>query len=151
MDTARFDGLTRLLGSSVSGDTLTRRAAVRGLMASGLAVVAGGSALELVDAKRRRKKGKQGKRQSGGGGAFLPAGAFCQQDAQCDPLHTKRICAVAVNAGNSDETCCGATGALCGAPNEDGDDTFPFCCVGYQCISTPGQSNGVCQPVPDEI
>jgi hypothetical protein len=84
-------------------------AAVRGLVASGLAVVAGGSALELVDAKRRRKKGK--KRGNGGGGKqpkggqVLPAGAFCRQDAQCDPTHTHCICAVAVNAGNSDETC----------------------------------------------
>lgn len=52
---------------------------------------------------------------------------------------------MAVNAGNSDKTCCGGYGAYSGAPTEDGDDTAPFCAVGYACVA------GVCQPVSEEI
>ena len=139
MDTAKFDGIARLLGNG-----LTRREAVRGLVATGVAVTAGASALDLVEAKRRkRRKNKKGK----GRGKVLAAGEFCQTDAQCGPEKTHRICDVALNASNSDETCCGATGATCGAPNGDGDDTYPYCCYGYYCYYVPGEETGHCQPL----
>jgi hypothetical protein len=52
---------------------------------------------------------------------------------------------VAVNAGNSDKTCSGGPGAVCGPKTEDLDDTAPFCAVGHECV------NAVCQAVPEEI
>ena len=45
MDTTTFDGITRNLGS-----TLTRRSALRGLVAGAAAVVAGGTLLHAEDA-----------------------------------------------------------------------------------------------------
>jgi hypothetical protein len=56
---------------------------------------------------------------------------------------------VPVNRGNSDEYCSGGQGAVCGAPNEYGGDTFPFGAVGFACTLI---GNGyTCQAVPDEI
>jgi hypothetical protein len=159
METTRFDNVVRSFGSN-----LTRRETVHGLFAGALAVVAGGAILEDASAKKRRKQKRRKKSQNkkrsghdgnggntsgGNGDQFLPAGAFCQQDAQCDPLHTDRICDVAVNASNSDETCCGAQNATCGLPNEDGDDTFPFCCVGYLCLAGRSSSVGLCVSLTD--
>ena len=63
----------------------------------------------------------------------LLADAFCQNSSQCCPSQSQRICDVAVNASNSDRTCCGITNASCGAPNADGDDTAPFCCHNFTC------------------
>jgi anaerobic selenocysteine-containing dehydrogenase len=59
METAKFDELTRNLGSP-----LTRRSALRGLVTSAAAVVAGGALLPVEDgsAKQRRKNRRQ-KRQ----------------------------------------------------------------------------------------
>jgi hypothetical protein len=135
MDTTTFDGLTRNLGNG-----LTRRAALRGIFTGAVAIVAGGAVVE-VEAKRR-KKGKK-VRQPSTDTQLLPNGAFCEFSNQCRDAHN--ICEVAVNASNSDRTCCGATGATCGLPNDDGDDTAPFCCAGFDCV------NGVCQPVPDDL
>ena len=142
METTTFDGITRNLGGS-----MTRRGALRGLFAGAVAAVAGSAVLQSEDAsaKRRRKKGKKNQGQS-----QARPGASCQRSSECQ---TDRgyICEVAVNAGNSDKTCSGATGAVCGAPNADGDDTAPFCAVGYSCALT-SQSNqtgtGVCQAAP---
>jgi hypothetical protein len=139
METIKFDGIARTLGS-----TSTRRSAVRGIFAGALAAVAGGALLHADDAsaKRRRKKHKKGNHQSDS--KRRNPGAFCDSSSQCQ---TDRgyICAVAVNAGNSDKTCSGGPGAVCGPKNDDLDDTAPFCAVGHECV------NGVCQAVPDEI
>jgi hypothetical protein len=150
MDTTTFDGIARNFGS-----TLNRRSALRGLFAGAAALVAGGAVLHVDDAsaKRRRKKNKKtrkNKKQNTDGTRTLPIGAFCENSAQCPSSY---ICEVAVNAGNSDRTCCGAQGAGCGAKNEDGDDTAPYCCVGHQCVytSSNGSSSWTCQAVPDEI
>ena len=139
METTTFDGIAK----SLSG-TSTRRSAVRGLFAGALAAVAGGALLHADDAaaKRRRKKGRKGSQQSTS--KRRQPGAFCDFSEQCQ---TDRgyICEVAVNAGNSDKTCSGGPGAVCGPKTEDEDDTAPFCAVGHACV------NGVCQAVPDEI
>jgi hypothetical protein len=132
MDSTTFDGIARTFGS-----TSTRRSAVRGLFAGAVALVGGATILE-ADAKRRKKKGKGGGTQQRG---TLANGQFCQTSSQCRDANN--ICEVASNASNSDRTCCGATGATCGAPNGDGDDTAPFCCAGFSC------TNGTCQPVPE--
>jgi len=33
-------------------------------------------------------------------------------------------------------------GTVCSAPNEDSDDTFPFCAVGFSCPATGARSTG---------
>ena len=134
MDTATFDTLTRSLTT-----TSTRRSALRGLVAGAATLAAGSLLLGAEDtAAKRRKKGK-------GKGKGLQPGQRCQNDNQCTSGY---ICAVPVNGSNSDEYCSGGQGAVCGAPNEDGDDTFPFCAVGFTC--TPTGNRYTCQAVPDE-
>jgi hypothetical protein len=137
METITFDGIAKTLGSN-----LTRRSALRGLVAGAMAPVAGGALLQADDAaaKRRRRKHKRGNTQSKG----RKPGSFCDRDSQCQ-TEKGYICAVAVNAGNSDETCSGGPGAFCGPKNDDLDDTAPFCAVGHECV------NSVCQAVPEEI
>ena len=156
METTTFDGITKSFGSR-----MTRRSALRGLFAGAAAAVAGGAVLGIEDASaKRRKKGKKGRRsqeQTGGtpgggqtppGGGqpqLLPPGSRCQFTAQCT---TGYICEVPVNGSNSDLYCSGGPGAICGAPNGDGDDTFPFCAVGHRCVSSG--SGYSCQAVPEE-
>jgi hypothetical protein len=53
------------------------------------------------------------------------------------------ICEVPVNGSNSDTYCSGGPGAICGAPNGDGDDTAPYCAVGHRCIAS--RSGYFCQ------
>jgi len=139
METIKFDGIARTLGSSI-----TRRSAMRGLVAGAMAAVAGGALLHADDAaaKRRRRKGKKGNHQQQSN--RRKPGAFCDFDSQCQ-TDKGYICEVAVNAGNSDETCSGGPGAFCGPKNDDLDDTAPFCAVGHECV------NSVCQAVPEEI
>ena len=145
METTTFDGIARSLGSSI-----TRRSALRGLFAGAMAAVAGGALLHADDAsaKRRRRKNKKGKKNKKGNqqpnSKRRQPGAFCDSSAQCQ-TDKGYICEVAVNAGNSDKTCAGGPGAVCGPKNEDLDDTAPFCAVGHECV------NGVCQATPEEI
>ena len=134
MDTTSFDTLTRTLSAST-----TRRTALRGLVAGAATLVAGGLLLQAEDTSARRRKGKKGK------GRKLQPGQRCQSDNQCVKGY---ICEVPVNGSNSDEYCSGGQGAVCGAPNEDGDDTFPFCAVGFSC--TPSGNRYICQANPDE-
>jgi hypothetical protein len=133
------------------GASMTRRSALRGLFAAGVASVAGGSLLLNEDASaKRRKKGRKGGRatepKTGNGSPLLSPGSRCQSSSQCTATY---ICAVPVNGSNSDLYCSGGQGAICGAPNGDGDDTFPFCAVGFRC--TPTGNTYTCQAVPDEI
>ena len=149
MDTTSFDTLVRAAAS-----TTTRRSALRGLAAGAAALVAGRVLLDADDASARRRKGGKGKGKgkggsgSGGGGGTtkLQPGERCQTDSQCV---TGYICEVPVNGSNSDRYCSGGQGAICGAPNGDGDDTFPFCAVGFSCTATGARYT--CQAVPDEI
>jgi hypothetical protein len=143
MDTTTFDTLARTVSAST-----TRRSALRGLVAGAAALVAGGILLQSEDAGARRR-GKKGGRKGGKGGKGsrkLQPGQPCQNDNQCT---TGYICEVPVNGSNSDEFCSGGQDARCGAPNDDGDDTFPFCAVGFTC--TPSGNGFTCQAVPDEI
>ena len=118
----------------------TRRSALRGLVAGAATLVGGGLLLGSEDADaRRRRGGKKGNRK-------LQPGERCQSDTQCTSGY---ICEVPVNGSNSDEYCSGGQGAVCGAPNEDGDDTFPFCAVGFAC--TASGNSYTCQAVPEEI
>jgi hypothetical protein len=136
MDTTTFDTLARSVSTS-----LTRRSALRGLVA-GAAVAAAGAGMLLgsEDTSGKRRKRRKGK------GKLLQPGQRCQNDNQCVSGY---ICEVPVNGSNSDEYCSGGQGAECGAPNDDGDDTFPFCAVGFDCTAS---GNGyTCQAVPDEI
>ncbi len=146
METTTLDTIARTVSAS-----MTRRSALRGLFAAGLATMAGGSLLLSEDASaKRRKKGRKGGRatepKTGNGSPLLSPGSRCQTSAQCQPTY---ICAVPVNGSNSDLYCSGGQGAICGAPNDDGDDTFPFCAVGFRC--TPTGNTYTCQAVPDEI
>ena len=137
MDFTTFDTISRTVATSQ-----TRRSALRGLVAGAATLVAGGVLLHAEDtAAKRRKRGK-GK----GKGKGLQPGQRCQNDTQCTKGY---ICAVPVNGSNSDEYCSGGQGATCGAPNGDGDDTFPFCAVGFSC--TPTGNTYTCQAVPEEI
>ena len=139
METTTIDGIARTLGNGI-----TRRGALRGLFAGAMAAVAGGALLQADDAsaRRRRKKNRKSNKQSAA--KRRKPGAFCDSSSQCQ---TDRgyICDVAVNAGNSDKTCSGASGAVCGPQNGDGDDTAPFCAVGHECVA------GVCRPVSEEF
>lgn len=151
MDTTTFDTLSRSVATS-----LTRRSALRGLFASAAAAVAGGVLLQAEDTSARRKRGKGGK---GGKGntRCLKSGDLCESDRQC--CGTNQICEVPTNASNSDTRCCGASGAVCGGVNEDGDAQPPFCCIGeagrrsFVCSENDPENPGVrgtCLPAPDD-
>ena len=133
MDFTTFDTISRTVATSQ-----TRRSALRGLVAGAATLVAGGVLLHAEDTSAKRRRGK--------GGKGLQPGQRCQNDTQCTKGY---ICAVPVNGSNSDEYCSGGQGATCGAPNGDGDDTFPFCAVGFSC--TPTGNTYTCQAVPEEI
>jgi hypothetical protein len=148
MDSLNFDTMSKHLGERVG-----RRSAVRGLVAGALAAVVGVGVLhEETEARRRRKSKRKGKR--GGTGTtptqnpstLLQPGQRCQTTAQCVSGY---ICEVPVNGSNSDRYCSGGQGAICGAPNGDGDDTFPFCAVGFDC--QPSGSVYRCNAVPDDL
>jgi len=148
MDTTTFDTISRSVATS-----LTRRSALRGLVASAAAAVAGGVLLSAEDTSARRKKGKGGK----GNARCLKSGDLCETDGQC--CGTNQICEVPTNASNSDTRCCGASGAVCGGVNEDGDAQPPFCCIGeagrrsFVCSENDADNPGVrgtCLPAPDD-
>ena len=144
MDSKHFDRIATTLS-----DTQTRRGLLR-LLGSAALGAAGVSILGSEETGARRRKRRKSETGSGGGGP-LPAGAFCKNDQQCAPEKTNRICEVAVNASNSDRTCCGGQGATCGGYNEDFDAQAPYCCVGYECQVGPGKTKGVCQKLPDDV
>jgi hypothetical protein len=133
MDSEKFANLTRGLS-----DGLTRRSALGAMVVGALAAV-GGGAIQETTAKRRRGKRKNKSRRPV---HFRKPGEFCDNNSQCN-FSKHYVCEVAFNASNSDKTCCGATGAVCGPPDGNGDATAPFCCAGFDCIS------GTCQPVPN--
>jgi hypothetical protein len=126
MDSSRFDTVARLFGNG-----LTRRQALRGVVSGVVTTAAGGALLASEDAEAKRHK--------------LPPGSRCESSNQC--WHDY-ICEVPVNGSNSDTYCCGAQGAGCGAKNEDGDDTAPYCCVGYECVYHPNSGAWTCEASP---
>ena len=131
MDTFKFDAVARLFGGG-----MTRREALRGLVAGAAAVTAGGVLLSTEDAsarRRRRRKGKKNQKNDRG----LPEGSPCEKDGQCRSSQ-KLICEIPFGAGNSDKACCRGQGATCGPDLH--------CCTGeaggreFECV------NGTCQP-----
>jgi hypothetical protein len=136
MDSVKFDGVARLVSRGQ-----TRRETVRGLLAGAVALGAAVAGLDQASAKPRRRPRRQ---------VCKRAGAFCQSNKQCCPGKTKRICAVSSQAGNSDKTCCGGQGAVCGGANVDGDALKPHCCAGFVCSSTTS-ARGICQRVPEDV
>jgi hypothetical protein len=131
MDTFKFDAVARLFGSG-----MTRREALRGLVAGAAAITAGGVLLsgEEASAKKRRKRKS---RQKG-----KPEGSSCKQDGECRSSQ-KLICEIPFGASNSDKACCRGQGATC---NEN-----LHCCTGeaggreFECV------NGTCQPYVEEL
>ncbi len=77
MDSTTFDTVARNLSTAV-----TRRSALRGLVAGALAVTVGSAALE-TSAKRHRKAKKQ---------RHLQPGDFCKTDKQCNHHDPHYIC-----------------------------------------------------------
>jgi hypothetical protein len=112
MEITTFDDLSRNLGS-----TLTRRSALRGLVASAAAVVAGGALLPVEDAaaKKRRRKQKNRKKSSAQGAVLTcpNLGTACGLGAStliCNCRLTKegtQTCANVVNPpnGTAFQTC----------------------------------------------
>jgi hypothetical protein len=129
MDANGFDRVARRLATGI-----TRRDAVRGLAAGA------GAAAGLLLAEPGAEAGKRKKR-------CKKAGAFCSAHSQCCPKKTRRKCKVASNAGNSDTTCCGVTGAVCGGADDNLDAIKPHCCAGWRCSTGEIENGGrgVCQ------
>lgn len=111
MDANEFDSVIRRLATG-----RTRRGVLRGLLAGGVAVAIGGTAMEAEAGKRCKK-----------------AGAPCTSNKQCCPKDTKRVCKVPSNGSNSDTFCCGGAGAKCGGANADGDAVGLLCCANFRC------------------
>lgn len=109
MDSTTFDTVARNLSTSIS-----RRSALRGLVAGALAVTAGSSVLE-TSAKRRRKDKKQ---------RHLQPGDFCRKDTQCNRHDPHYICGRRV-FNDERRVCCGLIDAVC--------DSSADCCYGYLC------------------
>jgi hypothetical protein len=144
MDSSRFDTVARLFGNG-----LTRRQALRGVVSGVVTTAAGGALLASEDAEakrhKRRRKRKKARKENQNQSEGLPPGSRCESSNQC--WHDY-ICEVPVNGSNSDTYCCGAQGAGCGAKNEDGDDTAPYCCVGYECVYHPNSGAWTCEASP---
>jgi len=145
MDATNFDSPTRTLRS------MTRRSALRRLVASAATVVAGGALPRAEDApaKKRRKKSngtcrlihckpgfrcRKGKCRPHGkpiATPYLPEGSPCASDGQCRASE-HLICEIPYGAGNSDTVCCRGAGATCGPDLH--------CCTGeaggreFQCV-----------------
>ena len=149
MDGSTFDRLVRHIGENGSRRGLLRSAFAATVAGFGAASVLGTEDAEAAKsckkkckklnskAARKRCRKKCNKKEN-----CFAADAPCTDSAQCCPEKTNRVCNVQRNAGNSDRTCCGSTGAVCGPPDGAGDDTPPFCCAGFNCV------NQVCQPAP---
>jgi hypothetical protein len=136
MDTFKFDAVARLLGSG-----MTRRKALRGLVAGAATFTAGAALLQAEDAsaKRRRRKNRKKKNQDNDRGK--PEGSPCSEDGECRASQ-KLICEIPFGAGNSDKACCRGQGATC--------SDSQHCCTGeaggreFECV------NGTCQPFVEE-
>ena len=101
---------------------------------------------ENKDARKKCKK--KCKQQDQNDLGQKSSGELCDNTSECADPNT--ICALPLNAGNSDTKCCGVSGATCGGDDSNFDDLPPFCCQGFKC-STDGlgtSTSGACQPAP---
>lgn len=153
MDTGRFDSIILSLSETRTRRGMLRLLGATALSAGGLSIIAG----EEGDARRKRRR--KNKKKNGGNGngngsgedvCFQP-GEFCSYSDQCCSSTTHYICAVSSYASNSDKTCCGGEGAVCGPQNQDGDYLPPHCCAGYECFYNTGSSTGICQKLPEDV
>ncbi len=149
MESTIFDATTRTFASA-----LTRRSALRGLVAGAIAAI-GGGVLALDDADARKKGGKRGGKKNDK--RCLTSGKRCSSDKQCCSK-SGLICEVPTGGSNSDTYCCGGQGSVCGGANEDGDAVGPVCCVNFRCstgdIDDPNFvpfQKGTCLRDDDEI
>lgn len=117
MENTTFDIVTRHVGSLET--VVSRRSALRGLVAGALAMAAGGAALE-GEARRKGKKRK---------GRKLQPGDFCRTDKQCRHIGGDSICG-RTGPFTDERVCCGALDALC-----DETGKGQRCCYGYLCAS----------------
>ena len=116
MDNTTFDTVARTLSTGVS-----RRSALRGLVAGALAVTVGGATPGTeTEAKRRRSK----KRRP------LRPGDRCTTSKQCQHIDGGYICGQP-RIFAEDRVCCGGIGALCDETGAKGRS----CCYGYLCAS----------------
>jgi hypothetical protein len=118
MDSNSFDTVTRSLGTL---DTVvSRRSALRGLVAGALAL-AGGSVVLETDARRGKKNKKKNRN--------LQPGDFCKTDKQC--RNTSDYICGRPRIFSEERVCCGGLDALCDETGQGGQR----CCYGYLCAS----------------
>jgi hypothetical protein len=118
MNSATVDTVARTLSTDLS-----RRSALRGLLAGALAITAGSAALE-TSAKRRRK-GRKTRPQW-----RLRPENFCRTSKQCQHLGGDVICG-RTGPFTAERVCCGGLDALCDETGASGQS----CCYGYLCAS----------------
>ena len=124
MDSTTFDTVTRNLGALNTRETVvSRRTALRGLVAGALAVAGGSAALE-TEARKGKKHKKQQQRRK------LRPGDFCKTDKQCRHISGDTICG-RTGPFTAERVCCGAIDALCDETGKGGQR----CCYGYLCAS----------------
>jgi hypothetical protein len=121
MDSHTFDTVTRNLGTQEI--VVSRRTALRGLLAGALAVTGGSAALETE--ARKGKMTRKNKKQS----RKLQPGDFCKNDQQC--RNTNDYICGRPRIFSEERVCCGAIDALCDETGKGGQR----CCYGYLCAS----------------
>ena len=128
MDSHTFDTVTRNLGTLGSLNTretvVSRRTALRGLVAGALAVAGGSAALET-----EARKGRQNKKNTKQSRKLRP-GDFCKNDKQCRHISGDTICG-RTGPFTAERVCCGGLDALCDETGKGGQR----CCYGYLCAS----------------
>ena len=121
MDSNSFDTVTRNLGTL---DTVvSRRSALRSLVAGALTLAGGSAALE-AEARRGKAKGKNKKTRK------LQPGDFCRTGKQCRHISGDTICG-RTGPFTDERVCCGGLDALCDETGQSGQR----CCYGYLCAS----------------
>ena len=124
MDTTRFDAVTRRFGEGMS-----RRAALRGLVAGAAAIATGGSLLAVEDAAARKKKRRKKRRSP----RPNPCAAknWCEERSHlCGPVGGYGKCLIEIGSGNI----CGELlfqAATCAACE-------PADCANCRCVSAVG-------------
>lgn len=126
MDSTTFDTVARNIGTlGTQEPAISRRFALRGLVAGALAIAGGSAALES-EARKGRKSGKgRGKKKN----RALRPGDFCKTDTQCRST-PDYICG-RPRIFSEERVCCGALDALCDETGASGQR----CCYGYLCAS----------------
>lgn len=130
MDSTTFDTVARNLGTlgtlHAQEPVVSRRTALRGLVAGALAVAAGSAALE-AEARKGRKGGTSGKGKKKN--RKLHPGDFCKTDKQC--RNTNDYICGRPRIFSEERVCCGGLDALCDETGQSGQR----CCYGYLCAS----------------